>query len=70
MSTTSLPHRPERYVIRVNNGYLSLTGGHERISAVADVGDAWVFHTHEKALSTARELTVLMGDRHDVWQVC
>ena len=59
----------ERYVIRVNNGYLSLAAGHERINAVADVGEAWVFHTHEKALSTARELTVLMGHRHDVLQV-
>lgn len=34
--------------------------------SVADVSQAWVFHTHERAVTTARELTRLMGRLHEV----
>lgn len=69
MTTAATQRRAERFVIRGKTGYLSITAGHERINTVADVQQAWVFHTLEKALSTARELTALMGYRHDVMQV-
>ena len=59
-------NHPERYAISVVDGYLSIGSRDERISTVADASQAWVFHTHEKAVRTARELTRLMGRLHEV----
>lgn len=57
---------PERYAISVVDGYLSIASLDQRISTVADASQAWVFHTHERAVTTARELTRLMGRLHEV----
>jgi hypothetical protein len=60
---------PERCVISVVDGYLSIAARDQRISTVSEASKAWVFHTHEKAVTTARELARLTGRLHEVVQL-
>jgi hypothetical protein len=57
---------PERYAISTPNGFLAIAGEDERITTVDDLGRAHVFHTHEKAVTTARQLSLLMGRIYEV----
>ena len=57
---------PERYAITVVDGYVGLAGTDEHIQTVSDPSQAWVFHTHEKAVLTARQLTSIRGRLHEV----
>ena len=63
------PTGRERYVIKAIDGYLGLDRGTHGIDIVADVSQAWWFHTHEKAVTTARQLSALRGRLLDVMRL-
>lgn len=59
---------PERYVLRLEEAgpFLGLDAGDERVHEVSDLGAAFQFHTHQRALSVARELGGLVRKRISV----
>ena len=57
---------PERYAITMVDGYVGLAGTDEHLQTVNDPSQAWVFHTHEKAVLTARQLANIHGRLHEV----
>ena len=58
---------PERYAIAAGtNGYVALDPRDDLITLVPDPGHAFVFHTHEKAVRVARELSALSGFGYEV----
>jgi hypothetical protein len=62
--------QPERYVLRRLNGgaYLAIAQEDGSLLDVAEVGQAYMFHTHEAALRAATELNRL-GAAVDVLKV-
>ena len=57
---------PERYAITVVDGYVALAGTDEHIQTVSDPTQAWVFHTHERAVAAARDIARVFGQPVDV----
>lgn len=66
MAAPGNARRPERYGIAVIDGWLAVNRCDQSIELVRDLDQAWLFHTHEKAVRTARQLTTLQGRSHDV----
>jgi hypothetical protein len=60
--------RPERYALRASDagGYLALEGHDQHIAAVASSERAWQFHTHQRAVQTARQIAMVIGTPIDV----
>lgn len=58
---------PERYAITAGpDGYVGLDPRSQLITLVVDPCQAFVFHTHEKAVRVARELSALSGSVYEV----
>jgi len=59
--------QPERYALRalVQGHYLGIASN-ERIEEVEDPQRAWIFHTHDRAVATAREIAATFGQAVDV----
>ena len=64
MSSTAI----ERFVLRCTTAgtYLRVTGQDEHIDTVSCPEDAWIFHTHEGALTHAIWLGEVLGETPDV----
>lgn len=68
------PHRcgegsqPERYVLRsgCEARFLGIAAADQLIEAVDDPERAWAFHTHERAVATARTVASVFGQPVDV----
>lgn len=60
--------RPERYALRAfgAEGYLAIEGQDQKISQVSSTERAWQFHTHQKAVQTARQIASVIGAPVDV----
>lgn len=60
--------RPERYALRAvgAGGFLALEGQDQHIAEVASSEGAWQFHTHQKAVQTARQIARVIGSPVDV----
>jgi len=56
-------------LIKAIDGYLRLDRSSRGIYTVADMSQAWWFHTHEKAVVTARQLIALRGCVLDVMRL-
>lgn len=58
---------PERYAIAAGpDGYVGMDPRNELITLVSDPYQAFVFHTHEKAVRVSRELSALSGALYEV----
>jgi len=64
MSSTAI----ERFVLRCTTAgtYLRVTGQDERIETVSCPEKAWIFHTHEGAVTHAIWLGEVLGETPDV----
>ncbi len=64
MSSTAI----ERFVLRCTTAgtYLRVTGQDERIETVSCPENAWIFHTHEGAVTHAIWLGEVLGETPDV----
>ncbi len=61
---------PDRYVIAAGpDGYVALDQRSQLVTLVMDPCQAFVFHTHEKAVRVARELSELSGAVYEVLQL-
>jgi len=61
---------PERYAIAASpDGYVALEPSSQLLTLVVDPCQAFVFHTHEKAVRVARELTALSGLGYEVLRI-
>lgn len=61
---------PERYAINAGpDGYVALDPKSQTITLVPDPYRAFVFHTHEKAVRIARELSELSGVVYEVLRI-
>lgn len=65
------PHQAshlERYALRADSagGYLAVADQDGHIATVSSSDQAWQFHTHQKAVQTARHITRVMGTPVDV----
>ena len=60
--------QPERYALRDSEQphYLAIAEGDQLIRRVSDPTQAWAFHTHERAVSAAREISQVYGQPVDV----
>jgi len=60
--------QPERYALRDSEQphYLAIAEGDQLIRRVSDPAQAWAFHTHERAVSAAREISQVYGQPVDV----
>ena len=60
--------QPERYALRDSEQphYLAIAEGDQLIRRVRDPAQAWAFHTHERAVSAAREISQVYGQPVDV----
>ena len=60
--------QPERYALRSSGEalFLGIAAVDQLIEPVADPCRAWVFHTHERAVSAAREIARVFGQPVDV----
>ena len=58
----------ERYVLRSNSigGYLGINAKDQQIERQNCPNDAWVFHTHEGAVTHARWIGEVHGETPDV----
>jgi hypothetical protein len=58
----------ERYCLRDSSQshYLAIADGNQLIERVSDPSHAWAFHTHERAVSAAREISLVYGQPVDV----
>ena len=58
----------ERYVLRSNSigGYLGINAEDQQIERQHCPNDAWVFHTHEGAVTHARWIGEVHGETPDV----
>jgi hypothetical protein len=69
-STTGVATHPERYALRTGlDSYLAVAGSDEHIDAVIDPDMAWTFHTHERAVKTARAIASVFGNPVEVVKV-
>lgn len=62
---------PERYVLRLEEAgpFLGMDAADQRIREVSDLGAAFQFHTHQRALQVARELGGLVRRRISVMKL-
>ena len=60
--------QPERYALRDSGQprYLAIADGDQLIQRVTDPALAWAFHTHERAVIAAREISQVFGQPVDV----
>ena len=60
--------KPERYVLRAETDalYFGITPIGEGIERVADPALAWIFHTHQRAVTAARQIAAVYGQPVDV----
>jgi len=60
--------QPERYALKTGGeeAFLAIAGGDEHIERVPDPRAAWTFHTHERAVAAARQITAVYGGPVDV----
>jgi len=60
--------QPERYALRDSGQprYLAIAEGDQLIRRVSDPAQAWAVHTHERAVSAAREIAQVYGQPVDV----
>ena len=58
----------ERYVLRScsEGGYLGVNAVDQRIESQASLDKAWIFHTHEGAVTHARWIGEVHGETPDV----
>ena len=58
----------ERYVLRScsEGGYLSINAVNQRIESQPSLDKAWIFHTHEGAVTHARWIGEVHGETPDV----
>ena len=58
----------ERYALRESGKphYLAIAEGDQLIQRVSDPAQAWAFHTHERAVSAAKEISQVYGQPVDV----
>ena len=63
-----LSNYAERYVLRSssNGGYLSVNSADQQIVRKASPDDAWMFHTHDGAVTHARWIGEIHGETPDV----
>ncbi|MEB3165930.1 MAG: hypothetical protein VKO65_04595 [Cyanobacteriota bacterium] len=62
---------PERYVLRLEEAgpFLGLDAADQCVHEVSDLGSAFQFHTHQRALLVARELRELVSRRISVIKI-
>ena len=58
----------ERYVLRScsEGGYLGVNAVDQRIESQASLDKAWIFHSHDGAVSHARWIGAVLGETPDV----
>ena len=63
-----LTNYAERYVLRSSSieGYLSVNSVDQQIERRASPEDAWIFHTHDGAVTHARWIGEVHGETPDV----
>ena len=63
-----LTNYAERYVLRSSSidGYLSVNSVDQQIERKASPDDAWIFHTHDGAVTHARWIGEVHGETPDV----
>ena len=63
-----LTNYAERYVLRSSSigGYLSVNSADQQIERKASPEDAWMFHTHDGAVTHARWIGEIHGETPDV----
>ena len=63
-----LTNYAERYVLRSSSigGYLSVSSIDQQIERKASPDDAWMFHTHDGAVTHARWIGEVHGETLDV----
>ena len=63
-----LTNYAERYVLRSSSigGYLSVNSVDQQIERKASPDDAWIFHTHDGAVTHARWIGEVHGKTPDV----
>lgn len=58
---------PERYALRaLSEGNYFGIASNERIERVANPEQAWIFHTHDRAVAAARDMAAIYGQPVDV----
>ena len=68
LATVMLTNYAERYVLRSSSigGYLSVSSADQQIERKASPDDAWMFHTHDGAVTHARWIGEIHGETPDV----
>ena len=63
-----LTNYAERYVLRSSSigGYLSVNSVNQQIERRASQEEAWIFHTHDGAVTRARWIGEVHGETPDV----
>ena len=63
-----LTNYAERYVLRScsEGGYLGVNAVDQRIESQASLDKAWIFHSHDGAVSHARWIGEVLGETPDV----
>ena len=68
LAAVMLTNYAERYVLRSSSigGYLSVNSVDQQIERRASPEDAWIFHTHDGAVTHARWIGEVHGETPDV----
>ena len=68
LAVVMLTNYAERYVLRSSGigGYLSVNSVDKQIERKASPHDAWIFHTHDGAVTHARWIGEVHGETPDV----
>ena len=68
LAALMLTNYAERYVLRSSSigGYLSVNSVDQQIERRASPEDAWIFHTHDGAVTHARWIGAVHGETPDV----
>lgn len=68
LAAVMLTNYAERYVLRSSSigGYLSVNSVDQQIERKASPDDAWIFHTHDGAVTHARWIGEVHGETPDV----